>query len=406
MPDIAIIGTGISGVQLALRLQQAGAATTMYAERGLADVAAGPPLNMVVRFEQTRARERELGVSHWETPDSDVFGINVAAEGEHPIGFRGQFEAPGSGVDFRIYLPRLVADYLDRGGELKIMDVDIPAVEGLAERHDLVVVATGRNGFAGLFPRDPRRSPFTVPQRRLTAGFYHGIAPSDPSRVHFQVVPGLGEMFCTKLLTFDGPVHGMVIEGMPGSPQEALSRLDHIEDRRGFERTVLDLVTEYAPTLRERIDEREFELARPIDVLRGAITPTVRRAWARLANGRFAVAVGDAWVVNDPASGQGANLGSRCAFALAEEILANEAGYDEAFCRRVEDRLWAIAEPVVSWSNQLLGPPSDEFGEVLRRAGEDPRIANAFAENFNRPERMWDMARSPENTEAWLARFD
>src|SRR5947209_2143661 len=99
MPDIAIVGTGISGVQLALRLQQAGAATTMYAERSPADVAAGPPLNMVVRFEQTRARERELGVSHWETLDSDVFGINVASEGEHPLGFRGQFDRPASGVD-------------------------------------------------------------------------------------------------------------------------------------------------------------------------------------------------------------------------------------------------------------------------------------------------------------------
>lgn len=405
MPDIAIIGTGISGIQLALRLQQAGATTTMYAERSPAELAAGPPLNLVVRFEQTRARERELGVSHWETADSDVFGINVAADGEHPLGFRGQFDAPGSGVDFRIYLPRLVEDYLDRGGELKIMDIDISTVLTLAERHDLVVVAAGRNGLSGLFPRDPRRSPFEQPQRRLTAGLYHGIAPSDPSWVHFQLIPELGELFCTKLLTFGGPVHGMVIEGLPGSPLEALSSLDHTEDRRRFERTVLDLVTEHAPGLRERIDEREFGLARPIDVLRGAITPTVRQAWVPLANGRFAMAVGDAWTVNDPASGQGANLGSRCAFALAEEILANEV-YDEAFCERAARRLWAIAEPVVSWSNQLLGPPSDEVVEVLSRAGEDPRIADAFAENFNRPDQMWDMTRSPEQTKAWLARFD
>jgi 2-polyprenyl-6-methoxyphenol hydroxylase-like FAD-dependent oxidoreductase len=405
MPDIAIIGTGISGVQLALRLQQAGAATTLYAERDVADVAAGPPSNMVVRFEQTRTRERELGVSHWETADSDVFGINVAAEGEHPIAFRGQFDRPGSGVDFRLYLPRLVEDYLDRGGELKVTDIDIRLVESLAERHDLVVVATGRNGFHGLFPRDPARSPFEVPQRRLTAAMYRGIAPSDPSWVHFQVIPGFGEMFCTKLLTFDGPAHGMVIEGMPGSPQEALSRFDHAGDRRGFERAVLDLVTEYAPTLRERIDEREFGLTRPIDVLQGAITPTVREGWARLANGRFAMALGDAWAVNDPASGQGANLGSRCAFALAEEILADEV-YDQAFCRRAADRLWAIAEPVVRWSNQLLGPPSEEMGEVFGRAGTDPRVGNAFAENFNQPDKMWEMTRSGEHTRAWLAQFD
>jgi 2-polyprenyl-6-methoxyphenol hydroxylase-like FAD-dependent oxidoreductase len=197
----------------------------------------------------------------------------------------------------------------------------------------------------------------------------------------------------------------MVIEGLPGTPLAELSRVDPRQDQRAFERAALDLVTEYAPAVRARIDEREFGLTRPIDVLQGAITPVVRKAWVRLGNGRFAMAVGDAWVVNDPASGQGANLGSRCAFALAEEILANEV-YDEQFCRRTEDRLWAIAEPVVNWSNQLLLPPPDEVVEVLSRAGEDPRIADAFADNFNRPADMWEMTRSPENTKAWLAQFD
>ncbi|HEX4225620.1 MAG TPA: styrene monooxygenase/indole monooxygenase family protein [Pseudonocardiaceae bacterium] len=405
MPDIAIVGTGISGVQLALRLQQAGASTTLYAARSLTELAAGPPLNLVARFEQTRARERDLGVSHWSSLDSDVYAINFAAEGEHPLHFRGRLDQPASGVDFRVYLPRLVEDYVERGGELKIGSLDIPAVEALAERHDLVVVAAGRDGFGGLFPRDEARSEFSEPQRRLTAAFWHGIAPSDPSWVQFQLVPELGEIFCTKLLTAEGPVHGIAIEGLPGSPLEALSRLDHRQDQRAFEKTVLDLITEHAPELRERIDEPEFGLPRPNDVLRGAITPIVRRQWVRLGNDRLAMAVGDAWIVNDPVSGQGANLGSRCAFALAEEILANEV-YDEQFCRRTEDRLWAIADPVVQWSNQLLGPPSDEVVEVLSRAGDDPRIADAFADNFNRPADMWEMTRSPERTKAWLGQFD
>jgi hypothetical protein len=377
----------------------------VYAERSLAEVAAGPPMNMVVRFDQSRQRERELGVDHWRSADSDVLGINFAAETEPPLGFFGRFDEPGSGVDFRIYLPRLVEDYVERGGDLKIMDIDVSIIEGLAQRHDLVVVATGRGGISGLFPRDERRSRFTEPQRSLTAGFYHGIAPTDPSWVHFQLIPGVGEIFGTKVLTFGGPIHGMVIEGVPGSPLEALSRLDHTRDQAAFNRTVLELVTEYAPQLRARIDEREFGLARPIDVLQGAITPTVRRAWARLGNGRFAMTVGDAWVLNDPVAGQGANLGSRSAFLLAEEILATEV-YDERFCQRTEDKMWAIAEPVVNWSNALLGPPPDPMVEVLGRAGTDRRIADGFVENFNRPEEMWEMVGSPESTKAWLAKFD
>ena len=405
MPDIAIVGTGISGIQLALRLQQAGAATTVYAERGLEEVAAGPPMNMVVRFDQSRQRERDLGVDHWTTADSDVLGINFAAETKPPLGFFGRFDEPGSAVDFRIYLPRLVADYVERGGDLKIMDIDVPTVEGLAHQHDLVVVATGRSGLTSLFPRDERRSVFSEPQRTLTAGFYHGISMTDPSWVHFQLIPGVGEIFGTKVLTFGGAIHGMVIEGVPGSPLAALSRLDHLRDQALFNKTVLDLVTEYAPRLRERIDEREFGLARPIDVLRGAITPTVRRAWTRLGNGRLAMTVGDAWVLNDPVAGQGANLGSRSAALLAEEILANES-YDEGFCQQAEDKMWAIAEPVVNWSNALLGPPPDAMVEVLGRAGADRRIADRFVENFNRPEEMWAMVGSPESTAAWLAMFD
>jgi hypothetical protein len=257
----------------------------------------------------------------------------------------------------------------------------------------------------GLFPRDERRSEFTEPQRRLTAGFYHGIAPTDPSWVHFQLIPGVGEIFGTKVLTFGGPIHGMVIEGVPGSPVEALSRLDHTQDLAAFNRTVLELVTTYAPQLRDRIDEREFGLARPIDLLQGAITPTVRKAWTRLGNGRLAMTVGDAWVLNDPVAGQGANLGSRSAALLAEEILANEA-YDEQFCQQAEDKMWAIAEPVVNWSNALLGPPPEPMVEVLSRAGTDRRIADGFVENFNRPEEMWEMVGAPESTKAWLAKFD
>jgi 2-polyprenyl-6-methoxyphenol hydroxylase-like FAD-dependent oxidoreductase len=196
----------------------------------------------------------------------------------------------------------------------------------------------------------------------------------------------------------------MVIEGLPGSPFERLSLLKQHEDPALFERTVLDLLAEHAPPLRERIDAREFGLARPIDLIQGGLTPTVRKGWAGLSNGRFALALGDAWVLNDPLSGQGANLGSRCAFELAELIMAEES-YDEAFCRRVEERLWAIAQPVVSWSNLTLGPPADEMMRVLSLATEDTRAANAFAENFNDPQAMWDMVRSPENTDAWLARF-
>ncbi|MEE1757285.1 styrene monooxygenase/indole monooxygenase family protein [Streptomyces sp. SP18CS02] len=401
MPNIAIVGAGISGLHLALRLQQLGVSTTLYAERSVEELAAGRPSNLVVRFGRTRERERSLGVAHWEEPGLDTHGVNIAADIDPAVGFFGRLQQPGQGVDFRIYLPRLISDYLDRGGSMELIAPEVSVIDRLARRHDLVVVATGRRAFGELFPRDAARSPYSEPQRLLAAGLFRGIAPSDPPWIHFQLVPEAGEIFSTRLLSFDGPVHGMVIEAIPGGPLEQMTYLHYNEDPAGFERTLLKLLADYAPPLRERIDESEFGLTRPLDLLQGGITPTVRKGWAELSGGRYALALGDAWIVNDPLAGQGANLGSRNAFDMAELIAGGEQ-FDEAFCRRVESELWKVAGPVVAWSNMNVGPPQPHLLEVMMAATEDNRVGDAFVDNFNDPWAMWEAMRTPENTASWI----
>ena len=68
-----------------------------------------------------------------------------------------------------------------------------------------------------------------LPQRILTAGLFQGIAPTDPGWIHFQVSEA-GEIFSTRILTADGPVHGMVVEALPGGPLEPLAAFDHAAD--------------------------------------------------------------------------------------------------------------------------------------------------------------------------------
>jgi 2-polyprenyl-6-methoxyphenol hydroxylase-like FAD-dependent oxidoreductase len=403
MPDIAIVGAGISGLHLALRLQQAGVATTVYAEHSPQEVAASRPHSLPVRFGATRRRERELGVAHWEGPQDDTHGVNLVAPGDPAVHFFGRLGEPASGIDLRLYLPRLTADYLERGGRLELLRPEAAEIDRVSGGHDLVVVAAGRAARSGLFPRDPARSPYTAPQRVLTAGLFHGIAPSDPGWIHFEVST-VGEIFSTRILTSDGPVHGMVVEALPGGPLEQLARFDHAADRAGFERLLLKVVGEPAPGLRERIDEGEFGITKPGDVIQGGIIPTVRESWTTLPSGRIALALGDAWVVNDPLTGQGANLGSRCAFALADLIAAGPP-YDEAFAGKVAERLWRIAEPVVAWSNLNIGPPQEHLGGIFAAAARDQQVADAFVDNFNDPAAMWDVVRSPEATASWLARF-
>ena len=64
MGDIAIVGAGTAGLQLALLLQRNGAEPTLYAERSADEVRSGRLSNTVIHNYRTRAREQRLGVNH------------------------------------------------------------------------------------------------------------------------------------------------------------------------------------------------------------------------------------------------------------------------------------------------------------------------------------------------------
>jgi hypothetical protein len=212
---IGIIGTGISGLHLALRLQQAGMGTTVYAAHAPDVLAAGRPASFMTRFEQTRARERSLGVAHWEAPDHGVFAIQIDVLGQQPLSFVGRPRRPASRVDFRLYPPKLLADYIARGGSTVVGRVDL---DRLADRHDLIVIAAGSASLPRLFPCDLARSPYDRPQRRLCAGLFHGIAPTDSMGLRIQLSPRTGEIFANPFRSPVGDAHVLMVEAVPGGP--------------------------------------------------------------------------------------------------------------------------------------------------------------------------------------------
>ncbi|MFD0479162.1 hypothetical protein ACFQ0B_71545 [Nonomuraea thailandensis] len=65
---IGIVGAGISGLTLALRLQQLGVGTTLYCEGDADALRKGRLPATVVRMGHTQARERELGSEHYRDP--------------------------------------------------------------------------------------------------------------------------------------------------------------------------------------------------------------------------------------------------------------------------------------------------------------------------------------------------
>jgi 2-polyprenyl-6-methoxyphenol hydroxylase-like FAD-dependent oxidoreductase len=399
MTSIGIVGTGISGLTLALTLQQAGIDTTVYAERTPEEMRRTRLPNTVGRFHPTVARERALGVDHW--PGSAAGSVHISILNT-PIRFAGRLADPFNAVDFRVYLPRLLEDYADRGGHV-VFGARTPddVVAGI-EAHDLTVVASGRESVNAFFPRDHKRSLYSAPQRIICATLCHGLAATEPPGVSISVAPGVGEILNVRFLSHHGLVNAIAFESVPGGPMEAITRASYDEDPAAFEALMVDLLRRYAPTVHERVDHAEFAVTGSMDVLQGAITPTVRRPYCEVAPGRFVMAIGDAFVTNDPLGAQGANLASATAAVVAEAI-SQDVAFDEVFCRAVARKMWAVAEPVTNFNNSLLLPPKPHVEAIYRAANQDPTVADAFCAKWAYPAEMWAVAATPDGAAAFLA---
>jgi 2-polyprenyl-6-methoxyphenol hydroxylase-like FAD-dependent oxidoreductase len=403
MGNIGIVGSGIAGLQLGLFLQQRGLPVTLYSDRTPEEIRAGRLPNAVARFDHTQERDRSLGVHRWDDPEIGALGAHFRIVGDQPLAFYGSVRRPASFVDMRIYLSTLLEEFAARGGPVRVGALQAADVARLSANHDLMVVASGRGSLTEMFPRLPERSPYTRPQRRLCVGLFRGIAYPEPRGLTFSISPGHGEVFQAPFFTFSGMVSSVLFEAIPGRGLEPIVDLRYEDDPARFEATVLSLLREHAPFIYERVDHREFGLVSPLDLLQGAITPTVRRCYAPLSDGKYAVAVGDVHIVNDPLLGQGANAASHAAWTLGEAILAAGA-FDESFCRRVEERIWAVARHPTEWTNAVLQPPPPHALAVFAAAAQNRAVADEIVDNFGAPERNWAIFGSPEGAAAFLHR--
>ncbi len=403
MKSIGVVGAGIAGLQLGLFLQQHNIEATLYSDRSSEQILAGGVPNFVVRFDRTRQYERALGVDFWNFDDFGVRGVQMHVGVQPAIQWQGVLKQPASAVDMRLYQSRLLDEFARRGGRVVVGEVGIGEVAHLAASHDLMVVASGRGNLTKLFPRLPERSPFAQPQRRLTGAFYRGINFPDPLGVVYTISPGNGEIFQAPFHTLSGRVCSILIEGVPGQAFDPIMEIRYNDDPRRFEKTVLALLREHAPAIYSLVDPNEFAVTRSQDVLQGAITPTARRGYACLESGKFVLALGDAHILNDPVLGQGANLAARCAWLLGKALL-DEQIFDESFCGDVERRLWEAGRAATLWTNLMLQPPPPHAVAVLAAAAQNQAIADEITENFNEPERNWQIFGNPQGAQHFLER--
>ena len=402
---IAIVGSGVAGLHLALLLQQQGIPATIYSDKTAAQLASGRMLNTVAHHNTTVKREEALGVDHWPLAEYGYFCHHHYVGGPQPLSFPGAFGAPSRAIDYRVYLPRLLADFEERGGDFRAgQSVSPEEIFRLSEVHDLVVVATGKGGTSAMFPVIPGKSPYGRPMRRLCAGLYHGIAPSEPKGVTMSIAPPHGELLEIPTFSADGHVTVLLFENVPGGDTEVLADAKYDEDPAAFERLVLDKVRTHHPEVFARVDTARFGLTRPEDLLQGAVLPVLREDYAVLPNGRVVIALGDAHSVVDPVVGQGANSASYSAWELGA-VIAEDPNFDERFAQKVAARRAGRVQAISDWTNLMIGlPPAPHLLQLIGAMSQNPAIADEFTDNFNAPERQWDILATPERTGAFLAR--
>ncbi|MBC8170867.1 MAG: monooxygenase [Anaerolineae bacterium] len=398
MKNIGIVGSGIGGLHLALFLQQHGVAVTLYSDRTAEQLRTSKFYNTPARFGQTMDRERSVGINHWDDA-TPLTHFNLAITGT-PLQFRAYVEESGMFIDPRIYTSTWLDDFETRGGTVVIGALTADDVVRLSEQHDLMVIASGKGSLIELFERLPQYSPFDAPQRLLIAGYFDGINKPDQQGMGFVISPGNGEVFQASVNTFDGVRESLLIEGIPGGGFDIATKIRYQDNPAEFNAQVLELLRVHAPSVYELVDPATFGVAND-EVMQGAVTPTVRKGYKALSNGKFAVAMGDVHVSNDPIVGQGANNASTAAWTLGDLIL-NETSYDETFCANAEAKMWAYTESVTNWSNAFLMPPPDHVLNLLGAASQNQALANAFANNFNYPVRQWEVLSSPDNTMAFI----
>ena len=326
----------------------------------------------------TLGRERVLRVYHWPAEEFGFHEFCQVIRVPKPIEIRNRAVMPARAIDYRIYLPALMADFTERGGRLEVATVEVKDIRRIAERFDLVVVATPGNGFADLFPRDPALSPYDRPQRYWLAGLFAGFRLSEMRGAILSVVPGVGEAVAFPLLSRSGMVGALAIGSRHPDEVAILRVLSSRPDRAGLRGALLNKLEQLHPAIYQRIDTASFALQGPDDLVRAAVTPVVRHSHAYLGNGKYAVALGDVHVTVDPLLAQGANIGSYSAFALADAI--EEAGsFDLRFCEDVQRCRAARILGASRWTNAFLQPPDPARIELMMAMSRDRRLAQQYS---------------------------
>jgi flavin reductase (DIM6/NTAB) family NADH-FMN oxidoreductase RutF len=404
MKRIAIVGAGQAGLQLALGLLDARFEVTLYSERSQEQIHSGRVMSSQCMFDSSLEIERDLGLNYWEAECPRVEGMSLAVAdgiGGKAIDWAARLDQYAQSVDQRLKIPRWLAEFENRGGELRIQVATLDDLEACARSHDLVIVASGKGTIGQLFRRDASRSPYSTTQRVLALTYVRGMIPRQPySAVGFNLIPKIGEYFVFPALTTSGLCEIMVFEGFPGGPMDCWSTLKTPAEHLARSKEILEA---HAPWEATRC--RDVELTDENGILVGSVVPVVRNPVGVLPSGAIVFGMADAVVLNDPITGQGSNNAARCAEIYLDSIVERAEGKaDREWMQQTFDRYWTgYAKWVTEWTNLLLQPPPHVI-KLLDRAGKIAAVAGAVVNGFDDPRTLYPWFMDSVEAEAFIQR--
>jgi flavin reductase (DIM6/NTAB) family NADH-FMN oxidoreductase RutF/2-polyprenyl-6-methoxyphenol hydroxylase-like FAD-dependent oxidoreductase len=376
---IAVVGAGPAGTALALGLTRQGYDVTLVSDRTAEEIRAGSVMSSQVTFESALDAENALGITPLlpAAPPIDRLVYDTVRLDGSTAAFDAAFATAARSVDQRVRVPLLMEEVERRGGKVVIRSATVDDLDDLARDHDLVVVSTGRGGLTSLFELDADRSPYDVPQRAAALTYLRGSEPTSQLRYHSR--EGVGECFVCPALTVDGPCDIVVVEAVPGGPLDAWA---DVRDPDEHLARLHELLAAHFPVEAERlagawlVDDRS--------VLRGSITPAVRRPVGVLPSGRPVLGMADVVVLNDPLTSQGSNNATKSASFYLEAIAAHDGELDAAWMRRTFDNFWrGWAQWATDWTNSWLRPAAAHQRSVVDAAAAHPAVAETIAAGFD-----------------------
>lgn len=405
--QIAIIGAGQAGSQLAIELLQNDFDVTLFNNRSAEQILNGKILSSQGMFDSALVHERRLGLNFWDStaPKNTIVSFSLAAMNspEVALHWKGKTRAFYQSIDQRLKFSRFMDEFVKRGGELIIQDVNTIELNHIAKNHDLTIVAAGKGEIGQLFDRDDALSCFDKPQRALACFYLKNVHPENSSGVCANIIPGIGEVFLMPGLTKSGTCEMLLMEGLPQGAFDCWKNDVSPQENLNYAK---NLLKQHAPWVWERC--QHAELTDEQATLIGAFSPTIKNPIKKLSCGKTVFGLGDTVVLNDPVAGQGANTAARAAAHYAKEIINRKNKFfDEEWMTKVFNDYWNH-DGVYSteWSNMLLMPPPAHVIDLLGAASINPKIANLLAEGFNNPGLFFPWIKDPQETKNLIASFE